>query len=74
MWVVVGERGRGGRRADVQDEDLQPASVGEPDRFVERVRGFACPLERDEDAIDLLGWPRARWDDGDRLWEARDYL
>ena len=74
MRVVVGERGHGGRRVDVQDEDLQPASVSEPDRFVERVRAFACAFERDEDAVDLLGWPRPGWDDGDRLWDARDDL
>src|ERR1019366_8291870 len=54
--------------------DLQPAPVNQLDRVVERLRAFAGPFERDEDAVDPLGRLRVGWDDGDRLWDARDDL
>ncbi len=58
----------------MQHKDLQPASVSELDRFVERLRAFAGPFQRDEDAFDSLGRLGMGWDHGDRLWDAGDDL
>ena len=51
--VVIGERGHGGGGVDVQDEDLQLASVRELDRVLERLRALAGSFERHEDAGEL---------------------
>lgn len=43
---VIGERSHGRWRVDAQDdEDLQPASVSELERVVERLRAVAGPFE-----------------------------